>query len=237
MHGSSLFFRVVTTAAMAAVCVLVTAWGPCAVLNRIPRSMHSEVYCGIGGSKSYWMNWGTCILDDRFQFFDSSHRSPGALSAMQGQPLSTANVLNVLPRTYTSYIRNDGAKAIDWPDYVYASGWPVRCATLALYSNAPRSGPSSTVGVDGLRLPFVRAAVPIGFHPFPVGIDLAAFAILVEFARFSVGRARAMRRIATGCCTACGYSLIGIDAPVCPECGTARRRVAAGKFPPHPLDK
>ena len=228
MHWTSLLLRIATTGILAAVCVLVTAWAPCTVLNRIPRSMHPDVYCGIDGGKSHWVNWGTCIVDDRFQFFDSSRRASGALPAVQGRPLMASNVLGLVPRAYTSYIRNDGARVRDWPEYVYASGWPVRCATLAIYSTSQRPGAGSTGGVDGMGIPLVRAWVPVGFHPIPVAIDLAAFAILVELVRFGVGRVRAKRRIAIGCCSTCGYSLAGIDAPRCPECGTAVSNLDAG---------
>ncbi len=233
MHWSTLLIRSTTTTVIASACLVLTTWGPCAALNRIPRTMHPDVYCGIDFDQgtSRWMNWGTSILDDRFQFFDFSYRPLGAAPAAHGHLLSLSSVLGTVPRTYTSYIRNNGSKSVDWPDYVYASGWPVRCATLAVFSPPQGRGPRAAASVNMLKLPMIRAAVPMGFRPIPVLIDLAVFAILIELVRFAVRRARALRQIGKNCCAVCGYSLAGIHSPNCPECGVMRKGFDAPPVP------
>ena len=220
MHWSSLPLRITTTGVIAAVCVLVTTWGPQFESKMIPRTRHPVQKCG----SWYRFSGSSSIVNDVYWF-----TGPGALNTTKHIPRddwSPHEARRSLPEAYTRYIQDEFGD-LGWPQMVLAAGWPLRCASYGVEQQfIDRLGVRHGRTVGAIVLPAhsnpgLCLALP-GIHAAPFLANMIVFTIPIEAARNALHRLRERRRARRGHCPRCNYSLEGISAGVCPECGHPR---------------
>jgi hypothetical protein len=209
----------VGVAATLAVAVACSLW--CTLTDAAPgsRTIHAEP--GHTLDLPALGEIGLAIPDDRIP--DDSASADAVASTLRGRGL-TDERLEIL------YIQGGCAQGATVAT-IHRAGWPFRalacrglvshattewsCAwqppewafRTAYYGSLPRKGPSP------------RPPIPLAVQPLPLAADTFIFSIifvgLITAPRLALSQLRAAQRR----CRTCGYSLAGLSAAACPECG------------------
>jgi hypothetical protein len=230
----AIIVRLATTLIVSGICVVALAWAPKVTWQSKGMRVVTDARCTTPVRDDYFFKHSTSMLTDVFSFSYPRLLNGAGPRAGTPWPDSSPSISIVqIPRSYVRSVRS-GPEWFEkylngWPEMLYVSGWPMRWAYVGFY---PQVRDASTLyggAHGGMVMPVLSRVVPTGVYVMPLAVNVAAFAVCIEGMRFVGLLARRRWRVRHARCAWCAYSLVGIDARVCPECGRQRVDVDAGE--------
>jgi hypothetical protein len=111
------------------------------------------------------------------------------------------------------------------PAITVATGWPWPCAVMTIEDiNAPYTSASGTWWLHNRPRvsedpPAIGGAIPYRIMPVPFICNTGVFASAIAAVWMLRKQLSSTYRIRNRQCQGCGYSIVGLNTPRCPECG------------------